>query len=161
VYVVNGTAYGCSVVHAARRYPLGQRATCLGTPRVGPVAVAGELAAYGLERCGVDTGFTQVVIRRLTDGRQQRSFVATTNPLGPESYQSVGSLVLKSDGAVAWIGVTSSIVRHGNDIEVHRAEQHAQLLLDSGPGIDPASLRLRRSVLTWRRANRTRRAGLQ
>jgi hypothetical protein len=94
------------------------------------------------------------------DGKRLTSFVATTNPLGPESYQSVDSLVLKSDGAVAWIGVASSIVRHGNDIEVHKAEQHAQVLLDSGPGIDPASLRLRRSVLTWKRANLTRRAGL-
>ncbi len=94
------------------------------------------------------------------DGKRLMSFVATTNPLGPESYQSVDSLVLKSDGAVAWIGVASSIVRHGNDIEVHKTEQHAQVLLDSGPGIDPSSLRLRRSVLTWKRANLTRQAGL-
>ena len=125
------------------------------------MTVAGELAAYGLERCGVDAGFSNVVVRRLTDGAQLRSLPATTKPLGPESYHSVGSLVLKSDGAVAWIGVGSSILRRGSYAEVHRADRRGQALLDSGAAIDPRSLKLNGSTLSWRHANLTRGSSLR
>lgn len=159
VYVAGKTAYGCSI-HGSKPYRLGQRATCLGAPRVDPVQVSGELAAYGLEQCGVDTGSTQVVLRRLTDGRRLRSAPATTSP-GVESYQSVGSLVLKSDGAVAWIGDGSSIVRHAHKIEVYKADSHGSVrLIDAGAAVAPGSLRLRGSKLTWMHGSARRAATL-
>lgn len=113
------------------------------------MTVAGEFAAYGVEECGVDTGSTQVVVRRLSDGKRLRDAAATTPP-GVESYQSVSSLVLKADGAVAWIGDGRSIVRRGHKIEVYKADSGGSVrLLDSGLAIAPGSLRLHGSKLTW------------
>jgi hypothetical protein len=152
--------FGCSV-KGHKVFALGQTTSCVRSRRVAPVTVAGELAAYGLEQCGVDTGSTNVVVRRLTDGASLRSLPATTKPLGPESYQSVSSLVLKGDGAVAWIGVGHSIVRRGSSAEVHRADRRGQALLDSGTAIDPRSLRLHGSTLSWRHADFTRSASLR
>jgi hypothetical protein len=158
VYTVGDAVYGCAS-GGAKSYKLGQLGSCIASSRVSAVKVAGRLAAYGLERCGVDTGFTEVVVRRLTNGAQLRSLPATSPP-GAESFQSVDSLVLKADGAVAWIGIGSSIVGHGRVIEVRKADRSGKALLDSGSSVDPRSLRLHRSVLTWKHASSTRSATL-
>jgi hypothetical protein len=157
---VRASVFGCSL-KGHKVFTLGQTTSCIRSRRVAPVTVAGELAAYGLEQCGVDAGLSNVVVRRLTDGVQLRSLPATTRPLGPESYQSVASLVLKSDGAVAWIGAASSIIRRGSYAEVHRADRRGQALLDSGAAIDPRSLRLHGSTFSWRHADFTRGSSLQ
>jgi hypothetical protein len=159
VYDSGGTVYGC-VRGASASRRLGSAQFCIRSARVAPVALAGETVAYGLETCGVDTGFGNVVVRRLSDGRQLRSLAATTNPLPPESYQRVDSLVVKTDGAVAWIGVASSIVRRGEGVEVHRADKRGAAELDSGTAVDKGSLRLRGSTLTWSHAGAVRSATL-
>jgi hypothetical protein len=159
VYSVGATVYGCSNP-AGKSYRLGQTKNCIRTSLVGPVKVAGKLAAYGLESCGVDTGSTQVVVRRLSDGEQLLSDPAITSALLPESYQSVASLVLRGDGAVAWIAAAQSIVRHSKGVEVHKAAKATRGLLDYGPAIDPRSLTLRGSTLTWKHGQLTRSARL-
>jgi hypothetical protein len=116
--------------------------------------------AYGLESCGVDTGSSSVIVRRLSDGRQLRVLPATTNRLAPESYQLVGSIVVKTDGAVAWIAAARSIVRQSADEEVHRADRRGQRELDSGTSINSGSMRLHGSTLTWRHGAATRSATL-
>jgi hypothetical protein len=124
------------------------------------VVVAGDLAAFGREECGVDTGSTEIVVRRLTDGRRLRIAAATTSP-GVESFQSVGSLVLQRDGAVAWIGDGSSIIRHAHKVEVYKAERNGPLkLLDSGLAVAPGSLRLHGSRLSWKHGGSTRTSSL-
>jgi len=154
--------YGC-VNPSGRAYRLGStREFCIGTQSVDPVVVAGQLAAYGLSTCGVDAGYTVVVVRRLLDGEQLHSDHSITGPVGPESYQSVGSLALKGDGAVAWIAEGRSIIGHGpQPIEVHRHDSRGERLLDSGAAIDPKSLRLTGSTLTWTRAGQTESATLR
>jgi hypothetical protein len=122
--------------------------------------VAGVNVAYGLSRFGVDTGSTQVVVRRLTDGRVVHTAPATSSVAGPESYQSVGALVLRPDGAVAWIGTSSSIVGRGHEAEVHRFDARGQATLDRGAGIATGSLRLHGSQLTWTHSSRRRSATL-
>ncbi len=161
VYARGNAVYGCSM-RGTRVFRLGQRVTCLGAARIDPVVVAGELAAYGSERCGVDTGSTLVIVRRLTDGKQLRAAPATSPP-GVESFQFVRSLVLRGDGAVAWIGTGSSIVSHGSQkIEVHKAGRHGPVvLLDSGAGVRPSSLTLHGSRLTWRDGAGLRHATLE
>ncbi len=159
VYAVGNAAYGCAL-GGARSYKLGQRRTCIAASQVTTVTVAGRLAAYGLARCGVDTGFTQVIVRRLTDGVQLRA-LAATSPAGPESHQSVDSLVCKADGAVAWIGTGSSIVSSRKLIEVRKADGRGPALLDSGAAIDSSSLRLHGSQLSWKHGAQTRTAALQ
>jgi hypothetical protein len=158
-FSLGDNVYGCSD-RTGRRSKLGKADFCIGTQRAGPVAVTGDLAAYGLETCGTDTGFTIVVVRRLTDGKQLFSDSATTNPLGPESYETVDSLVLKADAAVAWIADGRSIVQNKKDIEVHEAHKGRQTLLDSGAPVKTRSLQLHGSKLTWRHGKTTRSAVL-
>jgi hypothetical protein len=158
VYAVGNDVFGCAS-GGSRPYKLGQRNTCVGTARVGPVVVAAKLTAYALSRCGVDTGFTQVIVKRLTDGAQLRALAATSPP-GPESFQSVDSLTLKSDGAVAWIATGSSIVGGRKLIEVRKADRDGDALLDSGGAVDSASLRLHHSRLSWKHGSTTRTATL-
>lgn len=159
VYVSAGNVYGCST-HARTSYLLGSNGNCNSAAKVGLVIVTRELSAYALQRCGVDTGTTLVIVRRLSDGKQLRSFAATSTGL-PEGFQSVRSLAVKSDGAVAWIGFVSSVVGNRRVIEVHKADANRPAVtLDSGPAIGPASLRLHSSRLSWRHGTATRSATL-
>lgn len=161
-YQAGNAVYGCaaSAGAAGRSFRLGNATRTIDQMRAGPVAVAGVLAAYGLTSFGVDTIRAQVVVRRLTDGRQLQTFAAT-NATGAESFESVGSVVVKADGAVAWIARVNSIGGRGQATEVHSARAGAaDVVLGSGPGIDPSSLRLRGSTLSWRDAGTTRRATL-
>ncbi len=160
VYVLGKSVYGCAM-KGSGAFRLWTRGSCGAGARVDPVVVAGKLAAYGLTRCGVDTGSTALVVRRLTDGKLLRRAPATS-PAGVESYQSIGSLVLRRDGAVAWIGTGKSIVSHGDGkIEVYRAGRRGRVqLLDSGSGIRPGSLKLRGSRLSWRHGSSARHAVL-
>jgi hypothetical protein len=160
VYQFGGAVYGCAFA-GDRSFRLGNATQTLRESRVGPVAVAGDVAAYGLTAFGIDTVRAQVVVRRLTDGGQLESFPATSTA-GVEPFQSVGSVVVESDGAVAWIGRETSIIARGRElVEVHAAAGGHQSVLDSGAGIVPASLRLRGSTLTWRHDGATRRATLR
>jgi hypothetical protein len=128
---------------------------------VGPLALAGVTVAYGLSRFGVDTGTARVVVRRLTDGVVLREASATARVPGAESYQSVGALVVKPDGAVAWIGDGHSIIGRGSVVEVHRYDRRGQAELDHGSGIVSGSLRLHGSQLTWTNSGRLRSATLR
>jgi hypothetical protein len=153
------TVYGCAGL-GGRSYRLGSTGFCNGSDRIGPIALAGVAAAYGIERCGVDTGTTQVVVRRLNDGKLLHSDSATSRAPGPESFQSVGSIVVKANGAVAWIGQSHSIVGHRALLEVRRIDRHGAAELDHGAGIAVGSLRLHGSRLSWTHAHRGRSATL-
>jgi hypothetical protein len=122
--------------------------SCIGADRVGPVVVAGTIASFASERCGVDTGSTRVLVRNLRSGKLLSASAAAASP-GPESFTSVDSLVARSDGAVAWIAQASSIGNHMTNVEVRRVDARGQALLDSGGAIARGSLRVRRSRLTW------------
>jgi len=54
----------------------------------------------------------------------------------------------------------ASIIHHSRLLEVHKLDGGGSRLLDSGTGIDPRSLRLHGSALTWRDAKQTRSATL-
>jgi hypothetical protein len=160
VFSRRGIVYGCAL-RTGKQYRLGQLASCIGSDRAGPLALAGELVGYGSERCGIDTGISQVIVRNLADGKQQRAEAALTGALGPESYVSVGSLVLNADGAVAWIATGGSILARSRTHEVHRADATGRAVLDLGTPIDPSSLRLHGLRLTWKRGHATRSAELR
>jgi len=136
---------------------LGSSTVCIATSRIDKAALAGAVAAYGVETCGVDTGAASVVVRRLSDGKRLKSYAAATAGLLPESYQSVSSIVVRGDAGVAWISVVHSIGGGGTHIAVYRNGS----LLDSSPGIAPGSLRLHGSTLSWRRGAAMRTATLR
>lgn len=159
-YSLHGDVYGCAT-DGHHNYLLGAGSRSIRERRAGPIAVAGADAAYGLTSFGVDTVMTEVVVRRLSDGRQLRALPATTKTL-PESFQTVDAVVVKSDGAVAWISSVSSVITHGAaTVEVLRADSRGETVLDSAGSIDPRSLRLSGSNLTWRDASKTRAATLR
>lgn len=158
VYSQGGSVYGCAP-RAGRQYRLGSATVCNDSARVGPVAVAGALAGYALQRCGVDTGTTVVEVRRFSDGRQLFSHAAIP-PAGVESFDSVGSLVINAGAAVAWIGHASSIATHRSVTQVFAFSGAGVRRLDSGPGILTGSLRLAGSKLSWRHGASTRSAKL-
>jgi hypothetical protein len=160
IYDTGAGVYGCST-KTRRRFRLGSSSRSLREGRVGPAALARSDAAYGLSTYGVDTGSAQVVVRRLTDGKILRTAPAISGATGPESYQSVAALVVKADGAAAWIGEGHSIIGHGRGIEVHRFDTRGQAELDHGIGISPASLRLHFSRLTWLHSGHKRSATLK
>jgi hypothetical protein len=161
VYAVGSIVYGCAVP-GRRSFRLGNS---LGFPRsrthLGEVAVAGRIAAYSVTAFGVDTSGTNVLVRRLSDGARLGSYPATSVHFA-ESFSAVASVVVKADGAAAWIGRTTAIGRSGASIQVWKAGPSAPspTLVASGSGIAPGSLRLRGSTLSWREGAATRRASL-
>jgi hypothetical protein len=147
--VAHGVVVGCAG-GSQRGFVLGRSGLCIGATRVAPVSVVGALAAYGAERCGVDTGSTQVIVRRLTDGAILAQTPATSTRMGPESYVQVTALVLARSGSAAWIASGASIVGHRHIVEV-RAYEHGTLRrLDSGAAIDLYKLELTGSHLRWK-----------
>ena len=138
-----GVVYGCA---GRRQFRLGRRQPpCY--PCVGRVVVAGKIAAYVLGYPGYDSNFCEVVVRRLADGKRLATYNATR--MGP--FSSVPSLVARPDGHVAWIAVGGGIP------EVHRD----RTILDSGGTIQPHSLRLHGTLLTWRHGSKTRHARMR
>jgi hypothetical protein len=160
VFTTRGIVYGCAL-RTGKQYRLGQLTSCIGSDRTGPLALAGELVGYGSQRCGIDTGVSQVIVRNLADGKQLRAEAALTGGLGAESYVSVSSVVLKADGAVAWIATGGSIFARGRARQVHRADASGHAVLDSGTPVNPSSLRLHGSRLTWKRGHATHSAQLR
>ncbi|MDQ6776084.1 MAG: hypothetical protein M3071_07670 [Actinomycetota bacterium] len=161
VFSWHGSVYGCLDATGARQ-KLGGAAVCNLPPgHVAPVRLVGAIVAYGLEHCGVDTGSSTLVVRNLASARRPENLTAGTLRLGPETFVLVQSLVLRGDGAVGWIAVDESLVRtRRSTYEVHRFTGAKSSLLDSGTGIDPSSLRLVGSRMTWRDGTKARSASL-
>jgi hypothetical protein len=155
VFSMRGYVYAC-VNATGRSVRLGGAGFCnRPAARVAPVGLAGNVVAYGLQTCGVDTAQSAVVVRDLGSDRRLADLPASTLPLRPESFVSVRSLVLRSDGSVGWIAAVDSIVGGAHtSYEVHRFSGGAGALLDAGASIDPSSLRLAggrlSGRLTWR-----------
>jgi hypothetical protein len=159
VYTSGHAVYGCAR-GGHRPIRLGSIGGCVGGSSVGQVAVAGKLAAYAVSRCGVDTSTSQVVVRRLTDGHQLSSRNATSGAVGPESQQSVGSIVVTSGGKVAWIASSASILTHRHNSQVIAASGGTVRVLDSGAGIVAGSLQLHNGTVSWTRDGARHTAGL-
>ena len=154
VYASGGIAYGC-VVGQVGRLRLGAVGFSPGRAHIDAVRVAGRIAAYGLLTSGVDTGLATVNVRRLTTGEQVVQRPATTS-VGVEGFQSVESLVLKSDGAVAWIATARSIGPPKFIRQVERLDERGFRRLDSGPDVAASSLTLHGFRLAWKHGASTR-----
>lgn len=156
VFASDGSAYGC-VVGRVGRIRLGAVGLSPGRARIEAVHVAGRIAGYGLLTSGVDTGVATVNVRRLTTGKLLRDRPATTTA-GVEAFQSVDSLVLKSDGAVAWIATAQSIGSPKFIRQVELLDRRGFRRLDSGPDVAASSLTLHGSRLSWMHGASTRTA---
>lgn len=159
VYASGGKAYAC-VARGTRSYELGMTGYSIGAPHIEAVRVAGRIAAYGLRTSGVDTGYATMNVIRLTTGTLLAQRPATTR-VGVEGFQSIDSLVLKSDGAVAWIATARSIGMPTFIRQLQRLDERGFRLLDFGPNVAAASLTLHGSILSWKRGPAVRSATLR
>jgi hypothetical protein len=159
IYESAGAVYGCTD-SSGRSYLLAANQSRPGQPHITKQALAGVDAAYGETTSGVDTASATVTVRRLDSGKTVRKLAGMTQPVGPEAFQVVDSIVVRKDGAVAWIASAQSIVTHSTQIEVDRADRLGESALDTQHGIDSTSLRLRGSELSWQDAGATRTATL-
>jgi hypothetical protein len=141
-------------------YRLGRSGRCVGSQTVAAVAVTGRVTAYALNSCGVDMSTTRVLVRRLSDGALLSSQPALGTPTGPESIQSVTSIVVSRAGHAAWIARSQSVLSHRLTVQVLAQARQGKRILDSGRTIAPASLRLEGTTLSWGHGGVVRRATL-
>lgn len=124
------------------------------------VRFAGSYVAYvqNIEAVDDHVGVMNLRTGRLGNYQEVR-------PIGNAVCPQVDSLVLKSDGAVAWIA-TNFLAQGfcenppGPAIEVRRHDRRGLHVVDHGTGIVPTSLHLSGSMLRWVDAGHVRSATL-
>jgi hypothetical protein len=147
--------FGCAFGHSRTTY-LGQRYECgngeSGCGGVQQETLAGPLAAYESEHDPGGIPHRVVVVRSLSSGRVIRK-LPTGTPHGPEEVGGgpTTAIVVKDDGAVAWIVETSGLPE---EYEVRAADRSGSRLLARGQDISPGSLALAGSTLYWTQGNK-------
>jgi hypothetical protein len=149
--------YGCAA-GSRRAYRLGRTGACIGSRSVAAVAVTGRVAAYAVNSCGIDASSTEVKVQRLSDGKVLSTQPALSGTAGPESLQSVTSIIVNRSGRAAWIVTSHSIVAHQQTVEVVEQSGRHTRVLDNGAAIRTDSLRLQGSKLSWKQGGRTKTA---
>lgn len=164
---VIGCAYG-----SRRSFTLGQ---VLDEPEsyggVEAIALNGPIAAYGLSEFQKYSGRARrlVVVRNLRTGEIMHTvptgdLLAKTVPPGSEGVGPVIAIVVKRDGATAWIvkNVGKSRQAQASYYEVHTLDRSgATSLLAEGTGIGPGSLALAGSTVYWTDEGKPRSTELQ
>jgi hypothetical protein len=146
--------YGC-VYGSRHTYELGMPSDCVDVSLgacggITNVVLAGSTVAY--EEFSSRSGAWWVVVRDLSSGRVLRRL--RTNTPGPlNTAGALETLVLKSDGAVAWVAqahLPTAVPNGPREYEVYAADATGESrLLASGSGIEPASLALAGSTVYW------------
>jgi hypothetical protein len=137
--------YSCAI-GARRGYAIGLRISASPGGNEGGfdhLMLSGQMLAD--ETIAAETARDDIVVRNLLTGRWVHKLpVGGKRQLGGNG--SVGSMVLKQDGAVAWI---VRIEGANPVLEVWAADTKGLRVLASGATITPGSLRLRGSILSW------------
>jgi hypothetical protein len=155
VYAVGSGVYGC--VNGRRAYLLVHRSQSRPAQSgLSEIALAGLVVGYAKSQSGVDTLSAEVVVRRLDSGRILHDVDAVRGPRAPEFFEGVDQLVVKADGAVAWIGRGGSILAKEGTVEVNRIDRRGEATLDQSTHHRMEALRLRGSKLSWRDGNALR-----
>ncbi len=160
--------YAC--VYGRRSYLLGSRASSGtgGAFGVYSETLAGSVVAYEDEESFTEGRARFVIaVRDLRTGRVIREApTAEAQTPGDVGKGSARSLVVKSDGAVAWIvetvgGPTVGGIGPPTMYEVRAVDKTGSRLLASGGDIDPLSLALAGSTLYWTQGGQPFSAQLQ
>jgi hypothetical protein len=116
-------------------------------------------AGYESIECGVGSCFSVITVRDLRDGSVLRNAAVSPAPV-PGQPAPAESLVLKANGSVAWIVDRAAFMGSPRSIDVVAEDTAGRRILDSGLDIDPQSLALTGSTLTWQKGGTTRSATL-
>lgn len=156
--------FGCAF-DTRRSYVLGEPTPKAGTPSgisgITLETLSGTIVAYEAGSGGPTGADWVVVVRDLSTGKVLHS-VPTGTPAHPKpprvegglTIRDVGigpakSIVVKSDGAVAWIAQDAVEGSTYTSYQVHALDKTGSRVLASGPNIEPHSLALAGSTLYW------------
>ncbi len=114
-------------------------------------------AAWSAVQCGNSNCISTVTTLDVASGGGPDSFPASTAGL-PGNSTRVTDLALKANRSVAWIVDIGSSV--GSDRQVVAVDSAGRRVLDSGGNIDPESLTLSGSTLSWTESGAGRSANL-
>jgi hypothetical protein len=145
-------AYGCAYAQG-RSYRLGvvEGENCVGSETGGCggiklVTLAGSVVAYTEGTGSSSESINRIVVRNLRGGRILHRVPTGTRVHPRRGYVGSGlarALVVKSDGAVAWIAENDELtVEEATYYEVHRIDRAGSQVLASGNDINPFSLAL-------------------
>lgn len=144
--------FGCAYRHK-RIYELGPPpgGSSSGYAGVDKETLAGPIVAYESFWAGMNEGLSSnhVVVRNLLNGRVLHRVLTGTSPTPNPNNKGIGSVVafvVKRDGAVAWM---LEVGHPPFEYQVHAVDKHGSRVLASGPDIDPSSLKLTGSTLSW------------
>jgi hypothetical protein len=136
-------AYAC-LFSADKRVPLGPNGESmeLTLPRV-----VAPFVAFAVANCPGASCYSTVVVRNLQDGRVVNDLAASMTGGPPGTSEHVTDLELKPNGSLAWLVQLSGPSRR--TIEVLAVDASGRRLLETGPDVDPESLTLDGSTLSW------------
>ncbi|HEY1360384.1 MAG TPA: hypothetical protein VGF21_18930 [Thermoleophilaceae bacterium] len=146
-------SYAC-LYSTGKRFELGRNwdDELVETPRL-----TAPYVAWASVGCGNVTCQSAVEVADLRVGKVVKNLPATTGGL-PGNSNRVTDMVLKPNGSLAWIVDIGSSV--GSDRQVVAVDSAGRRLLDSGGNIDPESLTLSGSTLSWTESGASRSASL-
>lgn len=129
---------------------MGADELCYGAPCGGPQreVLDGAFVAYEDGGGGQATNTYLVVVRNLRTGRVIHKLPTGTPATPRPSWVGIGpttALVVKSDGAVAWIVETG----YPTEYQVYAVDKSGSRMLASGANIEPYSLALASNTLYW------------
>lgn len=136
----------------------------IGHEVLGGTMVAYEEFAGAANFEGLTEASWLVIVRDLRSGRLLHKVATGTRVKARAGFVGVGraaSIVVRSDGAVAWIA--ENYERSGREkyFEVHAADKKGSRVLAAGTRIDLRSLRLTGSTVSWKQRGRTSSAVLK
>ncbi|MDQ3723307.1 MAG: hypothetical protein M3376_09640, partial [Actinomycetota bacterium] len=149
-----GEVFGCRRT-ANRAYEIGNGGQeCQNNDLIDSAVVGGNFVALNVRTCSLYGSSSTVKLVNLRDGRVRFASAPLSTPGSQAGYDAIRGMVLTLGGRLAWIGVRLTGGRI-TSAEVRRrrpdfADQ--SVVLDSGAGIDPRSLRRRGSRVLWRNA---------
>jgi hypothetical protein len=130
-----------------------------------PVRLAGQLVGYATDACDPDYCNTVVEV---TDLRDEEYGANRETNAGPMADSEVAAMRLRPNGSVAWVSCSSPFPAYGHvnrctgatrvkkRIFAWDTRSERPRLADVSRRIDPASLALHGSRLTWRHGGKTR-----
>ncbi len=145
--------FGCAY-RDGRAYELGpppSGGSSSGSAGVDKETLTGPIVAYEAFSNGANGGYSSshVLVRDLRNGRLLHRIPTGTSPTPTPRQVGIGSvvaIVVKSDGAVAWmLEVDNELGKY----QVHAVDKSGSRVLASGPEVDPSSLTLADSTLYW------------
>lgn len=152
VFQRRDAVFGCRRA-ANRAYEIGHGGSeCQNNDLIDAAVVAGNFAALNVRTCSLYDSESSVALVNLRDGRVRFRSAPLSTPGSDASYEAIRGMAVTSAGRLGWLGVRLArgvIV----EAEVRRrsgATRAGSVVLDSGTGIDPRSLRRAGSMLAWR-----------